>query len=87
MNLTYLLKVRLEWDLRATMLSVVRLQDRYDESFQARINACPVITVSDLGHLKADMSCAQVRYGNAKEFVAIADTLEIMNDFKVRRIR
>ena len=29
------------------------------------------------------MKCAQIRYSNNKEFVAIADTLGIMNDFKV----
>lgn len=58
------------------------LKDRYDPIFQARINACPVITVSDLGHLKSDTQCAQLRYSNTKEYVAIADTLEIMNDLK-----
>ncbi|UJR10366.1 hypothetical protein I4U23_014571 [Adineta vaga] len=57
-------------------------KDRYDPMFQARVDACQVITVSDLGHLQNDMKCAQIRYSNEKEFVAIANTLEIMNDFK-----
>jgi hypothetical protein len=43
-----------------------------------------VITISDLSQLGNDVTCAQLRYSNNKEFVAIADTLEIMNDFKVR---
>jgi hypothetical protein len=43
-----------------------------------------VITVSDLARLKSDMKCAQLRYSNDKEFIAIANTLQIMNDFKVR---
>ena len=42
-----------------------------------------MIVVSDLTHLQSNMKCAQIRYSNAKEFVAIADALEIMNDFKV----
>jgi len=42
-----------------------------------------VITVSDLAHL-GDKTCAQLRYSNNKEFTAIANTLQIMNDFKVR---
>jgi len=58
------------------------LKDRYDPLFQARIDACPLITISDLSHLKPDMKCAQLRYSNNKEFVAIADTLGIMNDSK-----
>ena len=60
------------------------LKEQYDPAFQARIDACPTITVSDLGALKSDMQCAQLRYGGNKEFKAIADTLEIMNDIKVR---
>lgn len=59
------------------------LQDHYDPVFDARVDACEVITVSDLGHLKNDMQCAQIRYSNEKEFVAIANTLAIMNDLKV----
>ena len=51
--------------------------------FQARVDACPVITVSDLGHMKSEMKCAQIRYSNEKEFVAVANALEIMNDLKV----
>ncbi len=43
-----------------------------------------MITVSDLARLKSDMKCAQLRYSNDKEFIAIANTLQIMNDFKVR---
>lgn len=39
--------------------------------------------VSDLTHLQPDMKCAQIRYSNSKEFMAIADALEIMNDSKV----
>jgi len=58
------------------------IKDRYDPAFQARVDACPVITVSDLAQLKSDMTCAQLRYSNNKEFVAIAKTLQIMNDFK-----
>ncbi|CAF4274398.1 unnamed protein product [Rotaria sp. Silwood2] len=58
------------------------LKNRYDPAFQAQIDACPVISISDLGHLKSEMKCAQLRYSNKKEFVAIADTLEIMNDLK-----
>ncbi|CAF3350571.1 unnamed protein product [Rotaria sp. Silwood1] len=58
------------------------LKDRYDPVFQAQIDTCPIISVSDLGHLKNEMKCAQVRYSNNKEFVAIADTLEIMSDSK-----
>jgi hypothetical protein len=42
-----------------------------------------VITISDLGHNENQLKCAQLRYSNNKEFVAIANTLEIMNDFKV----
>jgi hypothetical protein len=41
------------------------------------------MTVSDLGHLEKEVTCAQLRYNNKKEFVAIADTLGIMNDLKV----
>lgn len=59
-------------------------QDRYDVAFQARIDECPVITVSDLAQLKPNLKCAQIHYSNEKEFVAIADVLSIMNDFKVR---
>jgi hypothetical protein len=51
--------------------------------FQSRIDSCPVITISDLNQLKNNIKCAQLRYSNNKEFVAIADTLEIMNDLKV----
>jgi len=51
--------------------------------FQSRIDSCPVITISDLSQLKNNIKCAQLRYSNNKEFVAIADTLEIMNDLKV----
>lgn len=51
--------------------------------FQARIDSCQVIPISDLDHLKNDVKCAQIRYSNNKEFVAIADTLGIMNDLKV----
>jgi len=51
--------------------------------FQSRIDSCSVITISDLNHLKDNIKCAQLRYSNTKEFVAIADTLEIMNDLKV----
>ena len=43
-----------------------------------------MITISDLSQLGNDVTCAQLRYSSQKEFVAIADTLEIMNDFKVR---
>jgi hypothetical protein len=43
-----------------------------------------VISVSDLSQINSDMKCAQIRYSNGKEFVAIADALEIMNDLKVR---
>ena len=41
-----------------------------------------MITISDLSHLKPNTECAQLRYSNSMEFVAIADTLEIMNDLK-----
>ncbi|CAF1046192.1 unnamed protein product [Adineta ricciae] len=58
------------------------IKDRYDPVFESRINACPVMTISDLAATIGDMKCAQIRYGNEKEFVAIADTLGIMNDFK-----
>ncbi len=58
-------------------------QDRYDPVFQARIDACPLLTISDLSNLKNDIKCAQLRYSNNKEYVAIADTLGIMNDLKV----
>jgi alpha-1,3-mannosyl-glycoprotein beta-1,2-N-acetylglucosaminyltransferase len=58
------------------------IKDRYDPEFQARIDSCSVITVSDLARLKSDMKCAQLRYSNDKEFIAIANTLQIMNDFK-----
>ncbi|CAF1163801.1 unnamed protein product [Adineta steineri] len=58
------------------------IKDRYDPVFQARVDACPVITISDLGHLNNDKNCAQLRYSNNKEFITIANTLEIMNDFK-----
>ncbi len=61
-------------------------QDRYDPVFQARIDACPIITISDLSHLTTETKCAQLRYSNNKEYVAIADTLEIMNDLKVMEI-
>jgi hypothetical protein len=43
-----------------------------------------VITVSDLAQLKDDMKCAQLNYSNEKEFVIVADVLQIMNDIKVR---
>lgn len=43
-----------------------------------------MITISDLATFKRDMKCAQLRYGNEQEFAAIANTLRIMNDFKVR---
>ena len=43
-----------------------------------------MITVSDLANLKSDMKCARLRYSNEQEFAAIANTLRIMNDFKVR---
>ncbi|CAF1460451.1 unnamed protein product [Rotaria sordida] len=49
----------------------------------SRIDACPVITIFDLSHLKNDMKCAQLCHSNNKEFVAIVDTLEIMNDLKI----
>ncbi|CAF1381164.1 unnamed protein product [Adineta ricciae] len=58
------------------------MKDRYDPMFQARVDACPVVTVSDLGHMKSEMKCAQIRYSNEKEFVAVANALEIMNDLK-----
>ena len=58
-------------------------QDRYDPVFQLRVDACPVIMLSDLSHLQPEMKCAQIRYSNTKEFVAIANALEIMNDSKV----
>ncbi|CAF3193350.1 unnamed protein product [Rotaria socialis] len=58
------------------------LKNQYDPAFQARIDACPTITLSDLDHLKSDIKCAQLRYSNQKEFVIIANTLEIMNDLK-----
>lgn len=58
------------------------LKDRYDPAFQSEIDSCPVINLSDLNQLKSDMKCAQIRYSNTKEFVAIANTLEIMNDLK-----
>ncbi len=58
-------------------------QERYDPAFQARVDACPVITISDIPRLKSDMTCAKLRYSNDKEFVAIANALQIMNDFKV----
>jgi len=45
-----------------------------------------VITVSDLAQPKSDMKCAQLRYSNEKEFETIANTLQIMNDFKVKQI-
>ena len=54
--------------------------------FQAKIDVCPVITVSDLAHVKSEIKCAQLRYRNNKEFVTIANTLGIMNDFKVQKI-
>lgn len=60
------------------------LKENYDPAFQARIDTCPTITVSDLSALKSDMQCAQLRYSNYQEFKAIADSLEIMNDLKVR---
>ncbi len=59
-------------------------QDRYDPVFQARVDSCPVITVSDLARLRSDLKCAQLRYSNEKKINAIANTLQIMNDFKVR---
>ena len=42
------------------------------------------MALSDLGGLASDSKCAQVRYGNEKEFSVIADKLGVMNDFKVR---
>ena len=69
-------------DWKSTDLTYL-IKDRYDPVFESRINACPVMTVSDLATTVGDMKCAQIRYGNEKEFVAIADTLGIMNDFKV----
>ncbi len=63
---------------------ILFFQDRYDPVFQARVDSCPVITVSDLAQLKSDMNCAQLRYSNEKEFTTIANTLRIMSDFKVR---
>ncbi len=45
-----------------------------------------MITISDLGHNENEIKCAQLRYSNNKEYVAIADTLEIMNDLKVTEI-
>jgi alpha-1,3-mannosyl-glycoprotein beta-1,2-N-acetylglucosaminyltransferase len=58
------------------------IKDRYDPVFQARVDSCPVITVSDLAQLKSDMNCAQLRYSTDKEFTTIANTLRIMSDFK-----
>lgn len=58
------------------------IKNRYDEAFRKQINNCSVITVSDLAQPKSDMKCAQIRYSNEKEFEAIANTLQIMNDFK-----
>lgn len=55
--------------------------------FQSRIDACPVKSLSELSQLKSDVVCIQIRYGNTKEFVAIADALEIMNDLKVKQCR
>lgn len=65
-------------------ISAFVFQDRYDEAFQKQINNCSVITVSDLAQPKSDMKCAQLRYSNEKEFETIANTLQIMSDFKVK---
>ncbi|CAF0762431.1 unnamed protein product [Didymodactylos carnosus] len=58
------------------------LKDRYDVSFRERVNSCKIITVSDLNHLSTIL-CARLIYNSNQEFVAIANTLEIMNDLKV----
>ncbi|CAF0904157.1 unnamed protein product [Adineta steineri] len=58
------------------------IKDQYDPVFDSRVNACSVITVSDLNMLDTDLKCARLRYSNKKEFIAIADVLQIMNDFK-----
>ena len=80
-DLRYLLKVkRTVWKGRSTRLVLV--QDQYDPMFQSKIDACPPISLSELTQLKSETSCAQIRYSNTKEFVAIADTLGIMNDLK-----
>ena len=42
------------------------------------------MTLSALGDMASDSKCAQLRYGNEKEFTVIADKLGVMNDFKVR---
>ncbi|UJR35766.1 hypothetical protein I4U23_028514 [Adineta vaga] len=68
-------------DWKSTDVSYL-IKDRYDPIFEAHVNACPVITVSDLATTVGDMKCAQIRYSNKKEFIAIADALQIMNDFK-----
>ncbi len=80
-DISYLLKVYLR--LINEKIDFFFSQDRYDPTFQALVDSCPVITVSDLAHLKNDMKCAQLRYTNEKEFVAIANTLQIMNDIRV----
>lgn len=58
-------------------------QDQYDSVFQSEVNSCPIINLSDLNQLQSDSKCAQIHYSNTKEFVAIANALEIMSDLKV----
>ncbi|CAF1263880.1 unnamed protein product, partial [Didymodactylos carnosus] len=57
------------------------LKDQYDVWFQQRVNSCKIITISDLVSL-ADISCARLIYNTNEQFVIIANTLGIMNDFK-----
>ncbi|CAF4633879.1 unnamed protein product [Rotaria sp. Silwood1] len=42
------------------------VKDRYDKKFQARIDTCPVITLSDLNQMNNDTKCAQLRYSKIK---------------------
>jgi hypothetical protein len=61
------------------------VKDRYDAIFQSTIDACQILTLSDIIHMNNMTSCTQLQYDNKKEFIAIADALEIMNDLKVSR--
>ncbi|CAF4615259.1 unnamed protein product [Rotaria socialis] len=38
------------------------IKERYDKKFQAFIDTCPVITLSDLNKMNSDMTCAKLRY-------------------------